>query len=59
MEKHLKRIRKAYDLTVEQHNRGIDSLAEVPEEFKRSLEFKAFQEECPGVIAAILKIKNT
>ncbi len=44
MKKQLDLVRKAYDLTVEEYNRGIDPLAKVPDEFKNSLEFKEFQE---------------
>jgi ubiquinone/menaquinone biosynthesis C-methylase UbiE len=40
----VKKIRKAYDLTVEQYNKGIDPLEEVPEDFKNSADFKAFME---------------
>lgn len=38
----LDRVRKAYDLTVDQYRRGIDPYAEIPEAFKNSPEFKAF-----------------
>ena len=41
MDKQLERIRKAYDLTVEQYNKGIDPFEEVPEEIKRSAGFKS------------------
>jgi ubiquinone/menaquinone biosynthesis C-methylase UbiE len=34
MDKQLERIRKAYDVTVEQYNKGIDPFAEIPEEIK-------------------------
>jgi len=37
----VKKIRKAYDLTVEQYHKGIDPLKEVPEDFKNSPDFKA------------------
>ena len=36
MDKHLERIRRAYDMTVEQHRQGIDPLANVPEEIENS-----------------------
>jgi len=42
----LDRIRRAYDLTVEQYNQGMDPLAKVPAAFKNSPEFKAFMEDC-------------
>lgn len=45
MNEQLERIRKAYDLTVEWYNKGIDPLDNVPEELKNLPEFKAFQEE--------------
>jgi ubiquinone/menaquinone biosynthesis C-methylase UbiE len=38
----VEKIRLAYDLTVEQYNKGIDPLEKVPEEFKNSADFKAF-----------------
>jgi SAM-dependent methyltransferase len=41
----LKRIRLAYDLTVEQYRHDIDPLASVPEAFKNSSEFKTFVAE--------------
>jgi SAM-dependent methyltransferase len=41
----LRRIRKAYDLTVWQHDRGIDPLDHVPDEFKTSARFRAFLED--------------
>ena len=43
MNDRLKQISRAYDLTVEQHREGIDSLACLPEGFRNSDEFKAFQ----------------
>lgn len=45
MKDQLNRIRKAYDLTVEQYRHGIDPLAPVPEAFKNSSEFKTFVAE--------------
>lgn len=36
MDRQLDRVRKAYDLTVEQYNKGINSLDDVPEEIKNS-----------------------
>jgi SAM-dependent methyltransferase len=48
MNEQLKRIRKAYDMTVEQYNNGIDPLANVPQEFKNSPEFKEFLESSKG-----------
>ncbi len=40
--KRLDRVRKAYDLTVEQYNEGIDPLEQIPSEFKNTPDFKAF-----------------
>ena len=45
MDQQLDRIRRAYDLTVEQYRKGIDPLIEVPEEFKNSPKFKALIED--------------
>lgn len=36
MDKHLEQIRRAYDLTVEQHRQGIDPLNEIPGEIKNT-----------------------
>ena len=44
-EQQLERIRRAYDLTVEQYERGIDPLEEVPDELKAAPEFQAFLDE--------------
>lgn len=41
----VEKIRKAYDLTVEQYHKGIDPLKEVPEDFKNSPDFKAFMKD--------------
>lgn len=40
MDQQLHRVSKAYDLTVDQYRSGIDPLAQVPETFKNSSEFK-------------------
>lgn len=40
----LKRIRKAYDLTVEQHHKEIDPFDKIPSQLRSSPHFKAFQE---------------
>ncbi len=45
MRDQLQQIRSAYDLTVKQHNEKIDPLANVPDEFKCSKEFKNFQQD--------------
>ncbi|MGB3478169.1 MAG: class I SAM-dependent methyltransferase [bacterium] len=45
LDKELDRIRKAYDLTVEQHGRGIDPFDTLPEDFKNSSDFIAFRKE--------------
>lgn len=42
MDKQLKHIRRAYDLTVEQYYKGIDPYKNVPKTFKNSSEFKVF-----------------
>lgn len=44
MVKQLERIRKAYNLTVEQYNKGFDSFTNVPKNFKNTPDFKAFLE---------------
>lgn len=41
----VEKIRKAYDLTVEQYHKGIDPLKEVPEDFKNSPDFKALMKD--------------
>jgi SAM-dependent methyltransferase len=41
----LEQIRRAYDLTVEQHRSGADWLAQVPEAFKNSAELQALMQE--------------
>ena len=45
MTRQLDRVRRAYDLTVDQYREGIDPFAGVPEEFKSSPAFKAFIED--------------
>lgn len=52
MEEQLDRIRRAYDLTVEQFRLGIDPLAQVPAAFKNSPEFKAFMAESKRVCSS-------
>ena len=42
MDKRLEQVRHAYNLTVEQHRRGVDSLKDVPENIKRSAFYLAF-----------------
>ena len=44
MVEQLKRIRNAYDLTVEQYHKGIDPFDKIPSELRSSPDFKAFQE---------------
>ncbi len=41
----LERVRRAYDLTVEEHSQGIDPLEKVPLAFRESAEFKAFEKD--------------
>ncbi len=41
----VEQIRKAYDLTVEQYKKGIPPLKNVPDDFKNSLDFKAFMKD--------------
>jgi SAM-dependent methyltransferase len=41
----LERIRRAYDLTLRQHEEGIDPLSVVPEDFKNSPEFQALMRD--------------
>ncbi len=41
----VEKIRRAYDLTVEQYRKGIDPLKEVPEDFKNNPDFRAFMKE--------------
>jgi len=43
MRQQLKKVCKAYDLTVEQHEKGIDPLDGLPEQFKETHEFKEFR----------------
>ncbi len=45
MDEQLDRVRRAYDLTVEQFRNGIDPLGNVPDEIKNSLFFKSMAEE--------------
>ncbi len=44
MTEQLKRIRKAYDLIVEQYHEGIDPFDKIPSELRSSPDFKTFQE---------------
>ncbi len=44
----LERIRKAYDLTVEQYNKGIEPFDTLPEDFKNSPGFISFKKEMEG-----------
>ncbi len=44
MRQQLKKVSKAYDLTVEQYEKGIDPLYRVPEPFKEAPEFKEFRD---------------
>jgi len=45
MRDQLQQVSNAYDLTVKQHREMIDPLANVPDEFRRSKEFRDFQQE--------------
>ena len=45
MTQQLERVRRAYDLTVEQYRGGTDWLAQVPEAFRDSSEFQALMQE--------------
>ncbi len=54
----LERIRGAYDLTVEQYERGQDPLAKVPDDFKNSPEFKEFINTPAGCNSADPRIKE-
>ena len=44
MRRQLDRIRKAYDHTVDQHNKGIEPHVQLPEEFINSSDYKMFKE---------------
>lgn len=58
MSEQLERLRKAYDVTVEYYNKGIDPLANVPQEFKNSPEFKEFLKSSRGCSSANPDIKD-
>lgn len=45
MNKQLDRIQKAYDLTVEQHENGINPLDDVPQDIKNSPFYKSLMVE--------------
>ena len=45
MDRQLERIKKAYDLTVEQYYRGISPLDSIPEEIKKSLFYRSVAED--------------
>ena len=45
MRDQLQQISNAYDLTVKQHREMIDPLADVPDDFRHSKEFRDFQQE--------------
>lgn len=45
MSEQLDRIRRAYDLTVEQFERGVDPLTAVPDDLKQTAGFQTFMEE--------------
>ena len=45
MDRQLERIKKAYDLTVEQYHRGISPLDSIPEEIEKSLFYKSLAED--------------
>lgn len=42
MDKRLRQVRKAYDLTVEQYRKGIDPMLNIPQELKETAFFKSF-----------------
>lgn len=49
----VEKIRRAYDLTVEQYNKGIDPLDEVPDDFKNSPDFMAFMKDAhPAIVGS-------
>lgn len=54
----LERIRRAYDLTVEQYEKGEDPLAKVPDDFKNSPEFKEFINAPAGCNSADPRIEQ-
>jgi ubiquinone/menaquinone biosynthesis C-methylase UbiE len=58
MDDQLKRIHRAYDLSVTRYLQNIDPFIDVPDEFKNSPEFKTFLQEgreCNGGAADIKK----
>jgi SAM-dependent methyltransferase len=58
MSDQLERIRKAYDMTVEQYKKGIEPMAGLPLEFKTSPDFKEFLENSKGCGSANPDIKD-
>jgi SAM-dependent methyltransferase len=58
LDKQLETIRKAYDLTVEQHGKGINPLDDVPEEIKNSPFYKSLLSNSCALNSAACDIKD-
>ncbi len=58
MAEQLKRIRKAYDLTIEQHHEGIDPFDEIPSKLRSSPDFKAFRENTSQINCGAADVRD-
>jgi ubiquinone/menaquinone biosynthesis C-methylase UbiE len=58
MDRQLERVRKAYDLTVEQYHKGIGPLDSVPEDIKNSLFYKSLAEDKSVLNSGSLDVKE-
>jgi len=58
MDKHLRQVREAYDLMVEQYRKGIDPLLNIPQELKETAFFKSFSSGESSVNSAAADIRD-
>jgi ubiquinone/menaquinone biosynthesis C-methylase UbiE len=58
MDDNLERVRKAYDLTVEQFRNGIDPFANIPDEIKNSPFYKSLQSESVSLNSSATDVKE-
>ena len=58
MDKNLEKVRKAYDLTVEQFRNGTDPFANIPDEIRSSPFFKSLQSESGSLNSSAADVKE-
>ena len=58
MDEQLEKVRKAYDLTVEQYNQGLDPLQDVPEEIRNSTFYESLVAEGNAYNSSAADIKD-